>query len=139
MPGPHQEELTVETRWGLNEVTAQVAAVVGRAGISTGLCTVFVRHTSASLVIHENAAPAAARDLEACFERLAPDGDPRYTHASEGPDDMAAHVRAALTRTSECVPVRDGRLALGTWQGIFLFEHRRAPHRRRLIVHLDGA
>jgi len=139
MASPHQEELGVETRWGLNEVTQDVADVVARSGLGTGLCTVFVCHTSASLVIQENAAPAAAHDLEAFFERLAPDGDRRYTHTSEGPDDMAAHIRAALTKTSECIPVRAGRLALGTWQGLFVYEHRRRPHRRRLVVHVDGA
>ena len=139
MAAPHQELLEVRTRRGLNEVTQEVVAVVGRAGVRTGLCTVFIRHTSASLVIQENAAPAAARDLETFMTRLAPDGDARYTHTSEGPDDMPAHIRAAVTKTSESIPVVDGRLALGTWQGLLVFEHRSRPHTRRLVVHVSGA
>ncbi len=139
MAAPHQELLEVRTRRGLNEVTQEVVAVVGRAGVRTGLCTVFIRHTSASLVIQENAAPSAARDLETFMTRLAPDGDARYTHTSEGPDDMPAHIRAAVTKTSESIPVVDGRLALGTWQGLLVFEHRSRPHTRRLVVHVSGA
>ena len=99
---------------------------------------VFCRHTSASLVIAENADPSAARDLLAWLERLAPDGDPAYTHTSEGPDDMPSHLRSALTRTSETVPILGGRLALGTWQGVFLLEHRIAPQTRRVLVHVSG-
>ena len=130
--------MQVETRHGLTEVTRAVGAVVGRAGVETGLCCVFLRHTSASLVIQENADPSAARDLEAFLERLAPEGDRRYTHTAEGPDDMPAHLRAALTSTSETIPVTGGRLALGTWQGLFVWEHRRRSHRRSLVVHVSG-
>jgi len=134
-----QQQLTVETRGrGLVEVTDRVAEVVRGSGVRTGLCVVFCTHTSASLVIQENADPSAGRDLEAWMERLAPDGDPAYSHTAEGPDDMPSHLRAAVTRTSENVPVVDGRLALGTWQGVFLFEHRTRGHRRRLVVHVTG-
>ena len=136
----HQESITVATPGrGLHEVSAQVAAVVARAGLRTGLCVVFCRHTSCSLLIQENADPSARRDLEAWLERLAPEGDPRYTHTAEGPDDMPSHLRAAVTKTSETIPVVDGALALGTWQGIFLAEHRARPHRRTLVVHVQGA
>ncbi len=135
----HQRTLELRTPGrGLSDVTAAVAGVVGEAGVTTGLCHVFCAHTSASLLIQENADPAVLRDLGAWLERLAPDGDPRYTHTAEGPDDMAAHLRTVLTRTSETVPVVDGRLALGTWQGLYLAEHRAAPHRRRLVVHVAG-
>jgi secondary thiamine-phosphate synthase enzyme len=135
----HQETLHVDTPGrGLHEITRHVAAVVGRAGIATGLAVIFCRHTSCSLVIQENADPSARRDLERWLERIAPDGDPAYTHTAEGPDDMPSHLRAAVTRTSETIPVVDGRLALGTWQGLFLAEHRRRPHSRRLVVHLTG-
>lgn len=134
------ETLRLETPGqGLHEVTREVAAVVERSEVLTGLCTVFLRHTSASLVIQENADPSARTDLERFLERLAPEGDPQYTHTAEGPDDMPSHLRAALTRTSESIPVLDGRLALGTWQGLFLWEHRRQPHRRTLIVHVMGS
>ena len=119
-------------------MTDAVAAVVAASGVATGLCVVFCRHTSCSLIIQENAAPSARADLEAWLERLAPDGDPHHTHTAEGPDDMPAHLRAAVTRSSESIPVVDGRLALGTWQGLFLAEHRRAAHRRRLLVHVSG-
>ena len=133
------ETIVVPTRGaGLVEITAQVRAVVDRTGRDDGLCTVFVRHTSASLVIQENADPSASRDLEAFLARLVPEGDPLYTHTFEGPDDMPSHVRAALTATSLGIPVVDGRLALGTWQGVFLFEHRRAPHRREVVVSVVG-
>ena len=135
----HQECLSVETRGrGLVDVSAQVAGVVRAAAIRSGLCVVYCRHTSCSLVIQENADPSARRDLEAWLERLAPEGDPRYTHTAEGPDDMPSHLRAAVTRTSETVPVTEGALALGTWQGIFLAEHRARPHRRTLVVHVTG-
>lgn len=134
-----QETLELSTSGrGLTDLTAAVARVVAASGVRTGMCTVFCRHTSASLVIQENADPSAARDLVAWFERIAPDGDPRYTHDAEGPDDMAAHLRSAVTRSSESVPVTGGRLALGTWQGLFLFEHRVAPHRRQVVVHVHG-
>jgi len=102
------------------------------------MCHVFVRHTSCSLCIQENADPSARHDLERWLERLAPEGDPRYTHTAEGPDDMPSHLRALVTRTSEAIPVADGRLALGTWQGIYLCEHRARPHRRTLLVHVIG-
>ena len=138
MATPHQELLEVRTRRGLNEITREIEAVVARAGVRTGMCTVFIRHTSASLVIQENAAPSAARDLEAFMDRLAPDGDSRYTHTSEGPDDMPAHIRGAVTKTSENIPITEGALALGTWQGLFVFEHRSRPNVRRLVVHVSG-
>jgi secondary thiamine-phosphate synthase enzyme len=135
----HQEHVEIATRRrGLVEVSEQVRDVVAAAGVRTGLCVVYCCHTSCSLVIQENADPSARRDLEAWLERLAPEGDPRYTHTAEGPDDMPSHLRAAVTRTSETIPVVDGRLALGTWQGLFLAEHRARPHTRRLIVHVSG-
>lgn len=121
---------------GLHEITAEVARAVAASGVAEGLCTVFVRHTSASLVIQENADPSARRDLERWLERLVPEDDPLYTHTSEGPDDMPSHVKAALTATSLGIPVAGGRLALGTWQGIFLWEHRRRPRRREVVVHV---
>jgi secondary thiamine-phosphate synthase enzyme len=125
------------SRRGLHDFTPQVRAFVHESGISEGLLTIFCRHTSASLLIQENAAPAAARDLEAFFERLAPEGGP-YAHYDEGPDDMPAHLRSALTATQLSIPVRDGALMLGTWQGIYLFEHRRAPHEREIALHIVG-
>jgi secondary thiamine-phosphate synthase enzyme len=131
-------ELTVETgRQGLHEVTRAVAGWVEAQGMCDGLLTLFCRHTSASLLIQENAAPAARRDLEAYFARIAPESTV-YEHDDEGPDDMPAHLRAALTQVQLSIPLVAGRLALGTWQGIYLFEHRRAPHRRRLALHLFG-
>ena len=132
------DTLTVDTRRGLNDVTAAVAGVVRSAGIREGLCTVFIRHTSASLVLQENADPAARRDLEAFLDRLVPDGDPLYRHVAEGDDDMPSHVKAALTRTSEQMPVLAGALALGTWQGLYVWEHRTGRHRRELVVHVSG-
>jgi secondary thiamine-phosphate synthase enzyme len=125
------------SRRGLHEFTEQVRQFVAESGIREGLLTVFCKHTSASLLIQENAAPAAARDLEAYFERLAPEGGP-YEHDDEGPDDMPAHLRSALTATQLSIPVVDGRPALGTWQGIFLFEHRRSAPQREIILHLAG-
>lgn len=134
-----QERLEIRTPGrGLHEVTDEVAAVVARSGVTTGLCVVFCPHTSASLVLTENADPSARADLLAWLARIAPDGDPRYAHDAEGDDDMAAHLRSAVTRSSETIPVAGGRLGLGTWQGIFLAEHRTAPHRRRLVVHVLG-
>ena len=121
---------------GLHEITREIEAVVAEAGLAEGVCHVFVRHTSASLVIQENADPSARRDLEAFFRRLVPEGDPLFTHTLEGPDDMPAHVRAALTATSVSVPIAGGALALGTWQGIYLFEHRRRGGRRQVVVHV---
>ena len=135
----HQETLEIQTRRrGLVEVSDEVRAVVRRSGVQTGLCVVYCSHTSCSLVIQENADPSARRDLEAWLERLAPEGDPRYTHTAEGPDDMPSHLRAAVTKTSETLPVVAGMPALGTWQGVFLAEHRARPHSRRLVVHVQG-
>jgi secondary thiamine-phosphate synthase enzyme len=125
------------SRCGLHDFTPHVRAFVRESGISEGLLTIFCRHTSASLLIQENAAPAAARDLEAFFARLAPEGGP-YEHHDEGPDDMPAHLRSALTATQFSIPVRDGALMLGTWQGIYLFEHRRSPHEREIALHIVG-
>lgn len=130
--------LTVESRGqGLHDITSEVGAVVSASGIDEGLCTVFVQHTSASLVIQENADPSARRDLEAWLARLVPEGDALYTHTAEGPDDMPAHVKSALTATSLGVPVAGGRLALGTWQGIYLWEHRHRGGARRVLVHIS--
>jgi len=133
-----QESLRIDTRRGLTDVTRAVQRVIDGAGIRSGLCTVFIRHTSASLVIQENADPAVRRDLEAFLSRLVPDGDPLFTHVSEGPDDMPSHVKSALTRTTESIPVAAGRLTLGTWQGIYVWEHRSGGDRRELIVHVVG-
>jgi secondary thiamine-phosphate synthase enzyme len=124
------------TGQGLYEITDRVARIVSQAGIGEGLCTVMVQHTSASLTIQENADPSAKRDLEAWLGRLVPEGDPYFTHTTEGPDDMPSHIKAALTSTTLSIPVVDGRLALGTWQGIYLWEHRRASHQRRCVVHV---
>ena len=127
-------QFSVDTKGrGLYEITARVAAEVS---IDEGLCTVFVRHTSASLVIQENADPSARRDLERWLERLVPDGDPFYSHDAEGPDDMPGHIKAALTATSLSIPIQDGRLALGQWQGIYLWEHRRRGSRREIVLHV---
>ncbi|AIT05811.1 hypothetical protein MC45_04650 [Sphingomonas taxi] len=131
--------LSVETRrQGLLEVTGEVIRWVAAQDIDTGLLTVFCRHTSASLVIQENAAPAVRRDMEAYFARLAPESRD-YEHDDEGPDDMPAHLRTALTGVQLSIPVIEGAPALGTWQGIYLFEHRTSPHRRSLALHLIGA
>ena len=121
---------------GLYEFTLAVQDAVRGANIAEGLCTVFVQHTSASLVIQENADPTAKRDLERWIARLVPDGDPFYTHDAEGPDDMPSHVKAALTATSLSIPIVDGKLALGTWQGIYLWEHRRRGSRRNVVLHI---
>jgi len=124
---------------GLVEITGEVGAWAAAQGMREGLLTLFVRHTSASLLIQENADPDVRRDLDAFFARLAPE-DPRlYAHRSEGPDDMPAHIRAALTQTSLSIPLRAGRLALGTWQGVYLWEHRTAAHEREVLLHLLGA
>lgn len=131
------KQLLVETPGqGLHEITGEVNAAVRSGGIEEGLCTLFVRHTSASLVIQENADPSAKRDLERWLARLVPEGDPFYQHDAEGPDDMPAHIKAALTATSLSVPVMGRRLALGAWQGIYLWEHRRRGSRREVLVHL---
>ncbi len=121
---------------GLHEFTDQVAAAVRASDVRDGLCTVFIRHTSASLIVQENADPSARRDLEAWLNRLVPERDSLYTHTLEGDDDMPAHVKAALTNTSISIPVLDGELALGTWQGIYLWEHRRDAARREVVVHV---
>jgi secondary thiamine-phosphate synthase enzyme len=136
----HQHTLTVRTHGqGLYDVTREVAGVVADAGVAMGLATIFCRHTSASLLVQENADPDVQRDLLAFFRRLVPEGDALFVHRAEGPDDMPAHVKAAFTQTSLAIPVSGGRLALGTWQGVYLFEHRTAPHARRLLVHVVGA
>jgi secondary thiamine-phosphate synthase enzyme len=134
----HSETLEVRTKGkGTYEITDQVAKIVRQSEIANGNVTVFVRHTSCSLVIMENAAPAARRDLEKFFERLVPeDGD--YEHDDEGADDSTSHIRMVLTRTSEVIPIVDKKLRLGTWQGVFLFEHRRAPHHREIVVTVMG-
>ena len=130
-------QFSVETRGqGLYEITANVQALIKDSSLDEGLCTVFVRHTSASLVIQENADPSAKRDLERWIARLVPEGDPFYTHDTEGPDDMPAHIRAALTATSLSIPVVNEKLALGTWQGIYLWEHRRQGSLRELVLHI---
>ncbi len=130
--------LTIDTAGqGLVEVTDRVSAWHEAQGVETGLLTVFCRHTSASLLIQENAAPEVRGDIERYFARIAPEGE-HYAHDDEGPDDMPAHLRAALTQVQLTIPIVRGQLALGTWQGIYLFEHRRRPHRRQLAVHLMG-
>jgi len=126
------------TGQGLREITAEVAAAVRASGIEEGLCTLFVRHTSASLVIQENADPTAKRDLERWLNRLVPEGDPFYRHDAEGPDDMPAHIKAALTATSISIPIHRKNLVLGTWQGIYLWEHRRRGARRELVLHIGA-
>lgn len=131
--------LEIATRGrGLTEVTREVAAWVHGTGIGTGLLTVFIRHTSASLLVQENADPEVRRDLERFFARLVPDGDPLFRHDAEGADDMPAHVRSALTQTHVSIPVAAGRLALGTWQGLYVYEHRLRPHARQVVLHLLG-
>lgn len=133
----HEFEIRTAGR-GLVEVTRVVCAWVGACGVREGLLTLHVRHTSASLVIQENADPEVQRDLERFFASLVPDGDPRFRHTCEGPDDMPAHVRSALTATTLSIPVLDGRPALGTWQGIYLYEHRTHAHHRRIAAHVLG-
>jgi len=123
---------------GLREITREVQKVVAEGKLQEGLCTLFVRHTSASLVIQENADPTAKRDLERWLNRLVPEGDPFYSHDAEGPDDMPSHIKAALTQTSIAIPVSNGTLALGTWQGIYLWEHRRRGAARELVLHLGA-
>ncbi len=136
----HQVELEIATRGrGTYDLTDQVRTAVSESGLARGLCHVFLRHTSASLMLCENADPAVMRDLEAFMTRLVPDGDPLFRHTAEGPDDMPAHVRSVLTHSDLNIPVRAGKLDLGTWQGIYLWEHRTAPHTRRLTVTITGA
>lgn len=132
-------ELTLATRGrGFTEFTDAVAELIGQGGFKTGLATLHLQHTSASLLIQENADPEVRGDLERFFSRLAPDGDALFQHTAEGDDDMPAHIRTALTTVNLSIPIASGRLALGTWQGIYLWEHRTAPHRRRVTVHLLG-
>lgn len=131
--------LSVSTRGrGFYELTDEVEKLLRQSGISAGLATLHVQHTSASLLIQENADPEVRRDFERFFERLVPDGDALFRHRSEGPDDMPAHIRSALTATTMSIPVDNGNLALGTWQGIYVWEHRTGPHRRTIVLHLLG-
>ena len=135
----HHATITVRTHGkGTVEITREVAALVSKSKIHHGTVTVFVRHTSASLVIMENADPSARRDLEMFFEKLVPESTPWFIHTQEGPDDMPSHIRMALTRTSEVIPIIGGHMSLGTWQGIFLFEHRSAPHMREIVISVIG-
>lgn len=123
---------------GLYEITAQVVQALANFKLESGFCNVFIQHTSASLIIQENADPSAKYDLEKWLKRLVPENDPNFTHTFEGPDDMPSHIKSALTQTSITIPFVDGDLMLGTWQGIYLWEHRRAPHRRRIMVSFVG-
>jgi secondary thiamine-phosphate synthase enzyme len=134
----HQNVAVATRGQGTYEITGQCAAVLRQSGLRTGVLTVFCRHTSCSLVMMENADPTARHDLEAWLDRLVPEGDPRFAHTVEGPDDMPSHVKMALTRTSESVPFADGELLLGIWQGIFLWEHRRAAHTRTIAITAMG-
>ncbi|WP_165220909.1 secondary thiamine-phosphate synthase enzyme YjbQ [Aquisphaera insulae] len=135
----HAETLKIESRGrGTYEITAAVEAVVGRSGISRGLCNVFVLHTSASLIVCENADSTVRRDLETFAAKFVRDGDPSFIHDLEGPDDMPAHIRSIFTQSSITVPVQDARCRLGTWQGLFLWEHRTNPHRRQVVVTVMG-
>lgn len=122
---------------GLTDITNEITSLTNLGSIGNGLCTMFIQHTSASLLIQENADPSARRDLENWLNRLVPENDPLYTHTMEGPDDMPAHIKSMLTQSSLSVPILQGRLALGTWQGIYLWEHRHGQHQRRIIVHLQ--
>jgi secondary thiamine-phosphate synthase enzyme len=135
----YSEGFIVSTRErGTREITGEIDAIVEKSGVDRGVCTVFLHHTSASLILCENADPSVRGDLERYFARLVPDGDPLFRHTAEGPDDMPAHIRAILTQNSLTIPVAGGRCDLGTWQGVFLWEHRTAPHRRRVTVSLVG-
>jgi secondary thiamine-phosphate synthase enzyme len=134
-----QKEIAIETRGqGVVDFGAEAHAFTKASGVTTGQLTAFCRHTSASLLIQENADPDVQRDLLAFFRRLVPDGDPLFVHTVEGPDDMPAHVKSALTQTSLTIPISAGRLALGTWQGLYLFEHRTLPHTRHIVLHIIG-
>ena len=134
-----QQQLEFDTRGrGTTDITAEIQSVVRGSGVKTGICNVFIRHTSASLMICENADPAVLRDLETFMSRLVPDGDPMFTHTAEGPDDMPAHVRSILTQSDLTIPVTAGRCALGTWQGVYLWEHRHRGHRRTVVVTVTG-
>jgi secondary thiamine-phosphate synthase enzyme len=135
------EQTTLEFRTrgrGTTDISAEIQHAVAASGIAKGLCTVFLQHTSASLILCENADPDVRRDLETLLSRLAPDADPAYVHDTEGPDDMAAHARSILTSNSLTIPVADGRLMLGTWQGLYLYEHRKVPHVRQAVVTITG-
>ena len=135
----HHDQLEVRTHGkGLYEITDDVQPKIDKCGIQNGTLTVFVQHTSCSIVIMENADPTARRDLEEFFDRLVPEDADYFTHDAEGNDDMPSHIRMVLTRTSETIPIMDGRMQLGTWQGIFLFEHRRSPHRRKVVITIMG-
>ena len=134
-----QTTLTVRTRGpGTYEITDDVARALQKSGLASGVATVFCQHTSCSLVLMENADPSARKDLEAWLDRLVPADDPHFTHTLEGADDMPSHIKMALTRTSETIPVAEGRMLLGTWQGIYLWEHRTHPHSRRVALHFIG-
>jgi len=134
-----RDEVRVETTGrGTYDLTADVQQLVSASGIKTGMCHIFICHTSASLMLCENADPDVMRDLESFMSRITPDGDPAYTHTAEGPDDMSAHVRSILTQSDLNLPVSGGRCALGTWQGVYLWEHRHAPHSRRVILTVQG-
>jgi secondary thiamine-phosphate synthase enzyme len=138
MPVYH-DQLEVRTAGKrLYEITDQIESKIDKCGIRNGIVTVFVQHTSCSMVIMENADPTARRDLEEFFDRLVPEHADYFTHDAEGSDDMPSHIRMVLTRTSETIPIVDGRMQLGTWQGIFLFEHRRSPHRRKVVITMMG-
>ena len=135
----HHDQLEVRSHGkGLYEITDEVQSKIDKSGVRNGTVTVFVQHTSCSIVIMENADPTARRDLEKFFDRLVPENADYFTHDAEGSDDMPSHIRMVLTRTSETMPIMDGKMQLGTWQGIFLFEHRRAPHRRKVFVTIMG-
>ncbi|MEE8104499.1 MAG: secondary thiamine-phosphate synthase enzyme YjbQ [Planctomycetota bacterium] len=135
----HQETIEIRTPGrGFVEITRELASAVTASGVRTGLATVFCRHTSCSLLIQENADPSARRDMEHWLQKVAPEHDPDYTHTAEGPDDMPSHLRSMITKTSESIPVTDGRCALGTWQGLYLAEHRARPHTRTLVIHVSG-
>ena len=135
----HTGSFSVSTKGkGTYEITDEVARIVRESGVSTGMATVFIQHTSASLIIYENADSSARTDLHEFFERLVPEDSDYFVHTAEGPDDMPSHLRMVLTRTSEVIPIDGGRLTLGTWQGIFVFEHRRASHQRTIVVSIVG-
>jgi len=135
----YQQRLKIQTTGkSFSKITSKVQAVVTESGIDTGLCTIFLRHTSASLLIQENADPDVLTDLSNFFAKLVPEDGRSYIHSAEGPDDMPAHIRTALTKTSEQIPIAKGRLLLGTWQGIYVWEHRRRAHYREIVIHITG-
>lgn len=135
----YQQRLKIQTPGkSFSQITSNVQSVVTESGIDTGLCTIFLRHTSASLVIQENADPDVLKDLSNFFSKLVPEDGKAYIHNAEGPDDMPAHIRTALTKTSEQIPIAQGRLLLGTWQGIYIWEHRQRGHYREVVVHISG-